>query len=262
MHPHASVELDKFDVANPPRFSKYVEVNFNKKDRFYSNFKADVVNFSRSHKWDLSINSHVLEKPALLKWDSEGILPNQLILIDMNSLAKIDMATQNNYYFTPDRKPEFRIVYNQYSTKINLGELRFGKPVPNPMEDRTLIGFNLPESIDNYKVSAEIIDVNGKKIKQLKNNLLNEILGVLIIMSGLILGFSKVKGEDEFIAQIRSKSLIWATYINYGILLLAIILVYDLSFFTVMVFSMFMSLVLFVLHFHWQLYKLNNKVID
>jgi hypothetical protein len=98
--------------------------------------------------------------------------------------------------------------------------------------------------------------------KQLKNNLLNEILGVLIIMSGLILGFSKVKGEDEFIAQIRSKSLIWATYINYGILLLAIILVYDLSFFTVMVFSTFMSLVLFVLHFHWQLYKLNNKVID
>lgn len=97
---------------------------------------------------------------------------------------------------------------------------------------------------------------------QLKNNLLNEILGVLIIVSGLILGFSKVKDEDEFIAQIRSKSLIWATYINYGVLLLAIIFVYDLSFFTVMVFSMFMSLVLFVLHFHWQICKLNNKVSD
>lgn len=98
--------------------------------------------------------------------------------------------------------------------------------------------------------------------RQLKNNLLNEILGVLIIVSGLILGFSKVKSEDEFIAQIRSKSLIWATYINYGVLLLAIIMVYDLSFFTVMVFSMFMSLVLFVLHFHWQLYKLNKKATD
>lgn len=97
---------------------------------------------------------------------------------------------------------------------------------------------------------------------QLKNNLLNEILGVLIIVSGLILGFSKVKNEDEFIAQIRSKSLIWATYINYGVLLLAILLVYDLSFFTIMIFSMFMSLVLFVLHFHWQLYKLNKKTTD
>ena len=68
-----------------------------------------------------------------------------------------------------------------------------------------------PEFLDAkvYGFSPENFFSEKPTFHQLKNNLLNEILGVLIIVSGLILGFSKVKDEDEFIAQIRSKSLIY-----------------------------------------------------
>lgn len=90
------------------------------------------------------------------------------------------------------------------------------------------------------------------------NNILNELLGVLIITSSILVGFSKEKHEDEFIAKIRLESLVWATYINYAILLIGLILVYGLSFMWVMVFNMFTILLIFIIRFHWAVYKLNR----
>ncbi len=95
-----------------------------------------------------------------------------------------------------------------------------------------------------------------------ENNILNEILGVLIILGGLFLAFSKEKDEDELIATIRLESLVWATYLNYAILLFAFILVYDIAFFQVMVFNMFTILVLFIVKFNWTLYTLRNSLAN
>ncbi len=95
-----------------------------------------------------------------------------------------------------------------------------------------------------------------------ENNILNEILGVLIILGGLFLAFSKEKDEDELIATIRLESLVWATYLNYAILLFAFILVFDIAFFQVMVFNMFTILVLFIVKFNWSLYKLRNSLAN
>jgi hypothetical protein len=83
---------------------------------------------------------------------------------------------------------------------------------------------------------------------------------VLIILSGLVVAFSKEKLEDELISSIRLKSLVWATYVNYGVLLLAFIFVYDLSFLWIMIFNMFTILVFFIIRFNWQLRKLHNTV--
>jgi hypothetical protein len=48
------------------------------------------------------------------------------------------------------------------------------------------------------------------------NNILNEILGVVIILSLLVVAFSKEKSEDEYISKIRLESLVWSVYLNYG----------------------------------------------
>lgn len=90
------------------------------------------------------------------------------------------------------------------------------------------------------------------------NNILNELIGILIIASSILVAFSKEKFEDEFIAKIRLESLVWATYINYAILILGLILVYGLSFMWVMVFNMFTILLIFIIRFHWAVYKLNR----
>ena len=87
------------------------------------------------------------------------------------------------------------------------------------------------------------------------NNILNELCAIFVIISGLSVAFSKEKNEDEFIASIRLQSLVWATYMNYFILLLTVILVYSFSFFWVMVFNMFTILLFFIVKFNWSLMK-------
>lgn len=89
-----------------------------------------------------------------------------------------------------------------------------------------------------------------------ENNILNEILAILVILSGLLVAFSREKDEDELITKIRLESLVWATYWNYGILILAFLFLYDLTFYWVMVFNMFTILYLFIIRFTLAIRKL------
>lgn len=89
------------------------------------------------------------------------------------------------------------------------------------------------------------------------NNIFSEIIGILIIISSLMVAFSKEVHEDEFIAKIRLESLVWATYINYAILILGLFFVYGIGFYWVMIFNMFTILLIFIIRFNWAVYKLN-----
>lgn len=95
-----------------------------------------------------------------------------------------------------------------------------------------------------------------------KNNLLDEIIGIVFILSAICVAFSKEKYEDEYIAQIRVESLVWATYINYGILILSFLLVYDFSFLWVMILNMFTILIFFILRFNWKISTLKKNLED
>ncbi len=95
-----------------------------------------------------------------------------------------------------------------------------------------------------------------------ENNILDEITGILLIIGALLIAFSKEKAEDEFIAKIRLESLVWATYLNYGILVLTIIFVYDMIFFWVLVFNMFTVLIFFIIRFNWALYTSKKQIRD
>lgn len=91
--------------------------------------------------------------------------------------------------------------------------------------------------------------------KIVRNNLLDELIGIFCIASALMVAFSKQRNEDEFIAQIRLESLVWATYVNYFILALAILFIYGFAFFWVMVINMFTILLFFIIRFNWRLYR-------
>lgn len=89
-------------------------------------------------------------------------------------------------------------------------------------------------------------------------NLTRTIVGVLFIIGSLMVGFSKEKIEDEYIASIRMNALVWAVFVNYSLLIVAFVFIYDLSFLHVMVYNMFTVLLLFIIRFHYLLLK--NKV--
>ncbi len=91
-----------------------------------------------------------------------------------------------------------------------------------------------------------------------ENNIFDEIVMTLFIGSALIFAFSKEKIEDEMVSKIRLESLVWATYVNYAVLLFCILFIYGLAFLDVMLYNMFTLLLFFIIRFHWMLFKNNT----
>jgi len=94
----------------------------------------------------------------------------------------------------------------------------------------------------------------------IESNLTNTIVGVLFIIGAVFVAFSKEKTEDEFIAKTRLESLLWATYINYGILLFCFLFFYAFEFLYVMIFNMFTILVIFIIRFYYVLHRANKSL--
>jgi len=92
--------------------------------------------------------------------------------------------------------------------------------------------------------------------------LTNTIAGVLFIIGALLVSFSKQKREDEFIANLRLSSLLWAVLANYILLLLTFVFVYGDSFLTVMEYSMFTVLIIFIIRFNYILYRSSKTASD
>ncbi len=94
------------------------------------------------------------------------------------------------------------------------------------------------------------------------NNIIDELIGLLLIVGSLLLAFSKEKSEDEFIGRVRLESLVWATYVNYIILIITIVFIYDMTFFWVLVLNMFTILLFFIMRFNWVLYATKKQLSD
>jgi len=91
-------------------------------------------------------------------------------------------------------------------------------------------------------------------------NITNTIVGALFLIGAMLVSFSKEKNEDEFIAELRLSSLLWAVCVSYLLLLLAFLLVFGEPFLDVMVYNMFTILIIFIVRFNYILYK-NSKTI-
>lgn len=86
-------------------------------------------------------------------------------------------------------------------------------------------------------------------------NLTGTLSGTGLIVGLSLIAFSRLKVEDEFTSRIRLESLQWATYVNYGLLLLAFLFIYDFTFLNVLVYNLFTILIIFNIRFHWILYR-------
>ena len=135
--------------------------------------------------------------------------------------------------------------------------------IPSAIIGLLILIYEYEPSFLDFNVPAifvdELFSVNRKTFRMVANNILNEILGVLIIISTFLVAFSKEKSEDEYISKIRFDSLAWAVYFNYAILILTVLFIYDFAFLWVMVFNMFTVLLFFIVRFNWQISKLKKS---
>ena len=126
-----------------------------------------------------------------------------------------------------------------------------------------VINFDFEPEFLDLKVPAIFVDeIFGEKFLfgMTENNVLNEIIGVALIICFLMVAFSKEKQEDELIEKIRLDSLVWATYANYIVLIFSMLFVYGISFFWVMIANMFTILLFFIIRFNWQVRVLSKTV--
>jgi hypothetical protein len=94
----------------------------------------------------------------------------------------------------------------------------------------------------------------------ISTDITNTLVGVFFILGAMMVGFSKEKQEDEYVANLRLSSLMWAVWVNYVLLLLSFIFIYGMGFFHVMIYNMFTVLIIFIGRFNVILLK--NKMIS
>lgn len=84
--------------------------------------------------------------------------------------------------------------------------------------------------------------------------ILDEVSVVGLTIALLLVSFSREKDEDEYIAKLRMESLVWAILLNYALLILATLFIYDIAYLYVAFISMFTVLILFIIKYNWVLY--------
>lgn len=83
-----------------------------------------------------------------------------------------------------------------------------------------------------------------------------------LALSLLFIAFAREKVEDEYISHIREKSLVWAVLINYGVLCLATLFLFEFAFMTFAFVNLYVLLILFIGKFNYELYQFKKSVRD
>ncbi|MEJ6792739.1 MAG: hypothetical protein QNK89_08455 [Lacinutrix sp.] len=123
------------------------------------------------------------------------------------------------------------------------------------------------ENVDDDTITIPVLSIfyeefMGSSPRELfaiiTTGILSEIIAVMIIIGGLLIALSKEKIEDEFTSKLRSDSFVWAMIVNYIILLLATLFIYDMTFFTVLIFNMFTPIIFFIIRYNFLKLKSNS----
>ena len=88
--------------------------------------------------------------------------------------------------------------------------------------------------------------------------LLNNIAIIGTSIGAILATCSREEVEDEMTGQMRLNSLLTALYINYAILIVCSLLIYDLDFLSVMLYNMFTILLIFMVVFRWKIWRVKK----
>jgi len=109
-------------------------------------------------------------------------------------------------------------------------------------------------------MSDDVIGADPVYFGTMENNIIDELLILAVILSGIVLAFAKEKHEDEMVANIRLQSLAWATIANYGIITFCYLFIYGLPFLTVLMVAMFSQLLIFIVLFRYKMVRFYNTL--
>lgn len=94
------------------------------------------------------------------------------------------------------------------------------------------------------------------------NNVADEIGGLATLVGAMLLLLAREKTEDEMINKVRLESLLWAAIVNGIANILALLFIYGIPYFHVMIVNVVFFYLLFIARFHWALGQLKNTTDD
>jgi hypothetical protein len=106
-----------------------------------------------------------------------------------------------------------------------------------------------------YNSGFPLSNEDSGLLKTTEISLFPNLFGILIIIGGILIGFSKEKIEDEYISSLRLQSVFWSLIVTYSIVLILFLTVFGMAFFTVMIIIIFLPLVLYIFRFNYLLLK-------
>lgn len=123
-----------------------------------------------------------------------------------------------------------------------------------------ILGLISLSGVMDFQISLPVIynsgflsDENQGFFKTAEIDLFPNLFGLLIIMGGILVGFSKEKIEDEYISSLRLKSVSWNLIVSYSIVFILFVTVFGSLFLTVMILIIFLPLVLYIFRFNYLL---------
>lgn len=87
----------------------------------------------------------------------------------------------------------------------------------------------------------------------------DEFVVIGLAVSLLLASFSREKDEDECIAHLRMQAWTMAVVSNYLILIVVTLCIYGMSYLNFMAVNMFTVLILFLVVFHWKLWRFRKE---
>lgn len=176
MHPSALIGKDYFDDHNPPRFNDFPEINFPHPEHVLGAFCVDIVPTQEKFVWNFVIDADA-DRPVRLTWNNSDLGNTReidLYLFDEQSNRLVNMQTANHY--TQSKPGHLSIYYGRdIDAEITAPSVSLGSVYPNPLatpHQNFTIPFTLPESVNSFPVTLEIIDTHGKRVKTLLSSTL------------------------------------------------------------------------------------------
>lgn len=154
------------------------------------------------------------------------------------------------YVCSVNQKPDYmkqRLLLPHFYRNIGYGLL-----VP-------FLALGIAYMVGDYTIPWLEYHRNSKGVLDFMNtNFTDELATIGLIISLILIAFSKEKIEDEAIQFFRLEALQWAVYANYLVLIVAVLFCYGGLFFTIMTINLFTVLIIFIARFRYVLYQYNK----
>ena len=175
MHPEALIGRDLYDDIYPPRFADYLEIFFQDDASNHAVVAKNIVPRQNSFIWNFTID--IAKGPdATLTWNNDALGANniELLLVDESRMTIIDMRETSAYRVS--KGINYKIYYGEnIRNEIKPPVVGLAQPYPNPFfanaSSELKIPFGLPGG-NEYLVTAEVLDGQGKSIRTILSNCL------------------------------------------------------------------------------------------